>query len=221
MGESSKGAAYAPAIVLIVGGVLTLAAMLHHPTMGHQANASDAAATMTRLAPMLALVHGMLIALLIALLYGVAAFAQRRGLERPLTMAGLVAFASGLFAMLPAPVLDGFVLSQYASAAHANPDAMMATFPAIMTFGGMMLLAFAKLGTVLISVGIVLFSIGLMHDRGAARWFGLVGVLTVLPAAIAVPTGLIDLNAHGMTLITAAWSVWFVGLGVLMLCGRA
>ena len=100
------------------------------------------------------------------------------------------------------------------------PSTVMLSAPSaetvVLAFAVAMMLAFAKAGSVLISAGIVLLSVGMMHERGTMRWFGLVGVVTVLPGASAILAGKLQLDVLAMTLITASWCACFVGLGVLM-----
>lgn len=204
-----------PGLVLIVAAAATVAGILHHPT-GHGATGEELAASLVQAGPMLRLVHGAMIALLLAMSYGVTAHARRLGLDRDLVLLGLITFIAGILVMMPAPLLDGFVIPDFAARAERSAD-VMAAFPAVSLFAMDMLLAFAKASSVLISFGIALLSLAMMRDRGAMRWFGLAGAIIVLPGAIAILMGHLQLNLHGMTVITLGWCLWFAGLGVLML----
>ncbi|MEQ1818318.1 MAG: hypothetical protein ABL871_06875 [Terricaulis sp.] len=208
-----------PGLVLIGAAGATIVGMLHHPT-GHGSTGEELAESLVYAGPMLRLVHGAMIALLLAMTYGVTAHANRRGLDKPLVLLGLVTFIAGIFVMLPAPLLDGFVFADFAAQAQRSADAM-AAFPAVSLFAMDLLLAFAKASSVLISSGIALLSVGMMHERGAARWLGIVGVITALPGGIAILAGHLQLDRQGMTLMVVCWSVWFVGLGVQMIRGKA
>jgi hypothetical protein len=210
----------APGIVLIAAGAITIAAILHHPTGGGDTNA-EFVASIVQAGAMLGVVHGAMIALLLAMAFGVTAYALRRGLSRPLVLAGLLAFLAGILVMMPAALIDGFILPDFAAQAQANNAEVMAAFPAVSRFAMDMLLAFAKASSVLISLGIVLLSLGMMHERGVMRWFGLAGVIGVLPGALAILAGKLQLDLHGMTLITVIWCAWFFGLGVLLVRGQA
>ena len=218
MSEEGQASMRAPGIVLIAAGAITIAAILHHPT-GRGDTDAEFVASIVRVGAMLRLVHGAMIALLLAITYGVAAYALRRGVDRPLVLAGLLTFVAGVFVMLPAPLLDGFVLPDFAAQAQANAE-IMAAFPAWSRFSMDMLLAFANASSVLISLGIALLSLGMMHERGVMRWFGLAGVMGVLPGALAILAGKLQLDLHGMTLITVVWCAWFVGLGALLVRGK-
>lgn len=208
-----------PGLVLIGAAAATIVGMLHHPT-GHGSTGEELADSLVQARPMLRLVHGAMIALLLAMTYGVTAYANRRGLDRPLVLLGLITFIAGIFVMLPAPLLDGFVIADFAAQARSSAD-VMATFPAVSLFAMDILLAFAKASSVLISFGIALLSVGMMHDRGAMRWLGIVGAITALPGAMAIMAGHLQLDRHGMTLMVVCWAVWFVGLGVQLIRGKA
>jgi hypothetical protein len=209
----------APGIVLIAAGAITVAAILHHPTGDGDTN-EEFVASIVQAGAMLRVVHGAMIALLLAMAYGVAAYALRRGLGRPLPLAGLLTFLTGILVMMPAALIDGFILPDFAAQAQANNAEVMATFPAVSRFAMDMLLALAKASSVLISLGIVLLSLGMMHERGVMRWFGLAGVVGVFPGALAILAGKLQLDLHGMTLITVVWCAWFGGLGALLLRGK-
>lgn len=207
-----------PGLVLIGAAVATIVGMLHHPT-GHGSTGEELAESLVQAGPMLRIVHGAMIALLLAMTYGVTAYANRRGLDRPLVLLGLLTFVAGIFVMLPAPLLDGFVIADFAAQAQGSAD-VMAAFPAVSLFAMDILLAFAKASSVLISFGIALLSVGMMHDRGATRWLGIVGAITALPGASAILVGHLQLDRQGMTLMVVCWSVWFVGLGVQLVRGK-
>jgi hypothetical protein len=218
MNDKGLASMYAPGIVLIAAGAITVAAILHHPTGDGDTNA-EFVASIVEAGAMLRLVHGAMIALLLAISYGVTAYVLRRGADRPLALAGLLTFVAGILVMMPAPLIDGFILPDFAAQAQANAK-VMAAFPAVSRFAMDMLLAFAKASSVLISLGIVLLSLGMMHERGLMRWFGVAGVIGVLPGALAILAGKLQLDLHGMTLITVVWCVWFIGLGMLLVRGK-
>lgn len=196
--------------VLIGAAVLTVGAMLHHPEGG-----ASSPEGIARMAHISGIVHGVLIGLLVVELACVAVYARLRGFERPLVTAGLTFFATGVVIMLPAPVINGFVLPHW----MMKPDTDGLAHE-LVEFGADIGVTFAMLASILVSVGIVLFSIGLMHDRGVNRWFGVVGVITVTPVPVALLLGAIHLNVHGMLMVIAAWCLWFFGLGVMMLRGK-
>lgn len=218
MNDKGLASMRAPGIVLIAAGAITVAAILHHPTGDGDTNV-EFVASIVDAGATLRLVHGAMIALLLAMSYGVTAYVLRRGADRPLALAGLLTFFAGIIVMMPAPLIDGFILPDFAAQAQANAE-VMAAFPAVSRFAMDMLLAFAKASSVLISLGIVLLSLGMMHERGVMRWFGLAGVIGVLSGALAILAGGLQLDLHGMTLITVVWCAWFVGLGVLLVRGK-
>ena len=95
-------------IALIAAAATSMLAMAHHPTS-------------LRAGAMIGIVHGVMILVVGAMLYGFAHFARRRGLERPAVLAGLIAYGIGAAANIGAAVINGFVAP--ALPAHGAPGA--------------------------------------------------------------------------------------------------
>lgn len=219
MSEEKRAGGVAPGIVLVATTVLAVVGMLHHPTGGGRSG-EELADSLARVAGMSKLVHGAMIGAEVLLLYALAAHAVRRGLERPAVLAGLVAYGVGAIAMIPPPIIDGFVIPDLALRAQSDAE-MRAVLAPLIAFAFGMAIAFAKLASALISAGVVFFSIDLLHERGAARWVGGLGVAIGVAAGAAVVSGVVALDARGMTAIVIAWSVWYAALGVLLVLKKA
>jgi hypothetical protein len=78
----------AAGIAIAVSAIATIFAIAHHPTVTTRAPA-EAIAQMVRLATMDRIVHGVVIALLGALLFGFSVFSLRRGLHRQFVVAAI------------------------------------------------------------------------------------------------------------------------------------
>ena len=83
-------------IALIAAAAASMLAMAHHPTS-------------LRAGAMIGIVHGVMILVVGAMLYGFSHFARRRGLGRPAVLAGLIAYGIGAAANIGAAVINGFV----------------------------------------------------------------------------------------------------------------
>jgi len=208
--------------VLIATALLAVLAMLHHP-VGGGGTPEEAADSIARIAGPARLVHGAMIGVAVVLLYALSAFALKRGVSRPLVLAGLVAYGAGTLAMLPAPVLDGFVAPDLAERALGDSE-RLALFKPHLSLVFSIAIAFAKLATILMSLGVLLFSLDLIGAPGLGGWMGrgvgVLGAAVGAAAAGAVITGALQLNAHGMTAVVAAWGLWFAALGALLAAGK-
>jgi len=96
-------------ISLIVAAVFEVFAMAHHPTITTP-NIVDAIQQIRRARQLDGLVHGVLMALLLIVLYGLSEFILRRDVSRPAIRAGLIAYGSGVLFMLGAGTVSGFIL---------------------------------------------------------------------------------------------------------------
>jgi hypothetical protein len=99
-------------IALIAAAAGTVLAMGHHPSGAHGGGG------------LAGLVHGAMIALLGVLAFGFARFCQRRGLDRPLILAGLSAYLASFLAHLGAATINGFVVPALAGGPPISHDVL-------------------------------------------------------------------------------------------------
>jgi hypothetical protein len=211
-GHSVRVAAW----VLIVGPLLEVAAMVQHPSV-HSHAAAEVLAQVRALSSLAALVHGVLIALMAAILLALLEFSVRRNLSRPLVRSGLLAYALGVIAMTGAALMGGFVAP---AVAHVNPGVTGADLQQMVAFLAFAMLvnqALAPCGAILMSVGILGWSLDLRRGPAPQRLLAYFGIVSGLGAALALASGLLRLTVHGMTLVTLLQGVWTVGAGLVLL----
>jgi len=204
--------------LLIAAPLLQVLGMAHHPSV----QAHEAAAVLAQLrasARLSAAVHGMLIALMFAVLLALTEFSVARGLSRPAVRAGLITYGAGVLAMTAAALVSGFITPRLAL---LNPAAAAADPALTVQLAGFAMLlnqAFAKCGAVLMSAGIAAWSLELTRAAGPAWAVGVFGLVTGLGGALALCAGLLPLNVHGMRLVTVLQAAWAVGAGWVLLAG--
>jgi hypothetical protein len=217
--SSSPSAAAIPngtiaGILIAAAAALTLFAVAHHPTVAGLAPA-EAIAEIVRLAPMDRLVHGSLIAILGALLYGFTVFSLRRGLHRETVVAALIAYAVGVLSSIGAAMIDGLitpdVAAQYAGASEEN------TFVAVrlLSYGGLAIQVLTRLGTLAMSLAMLLWSAELLRAQGALRFTGILGCVAAL-----IPIGVLIAQHHitpsSLGVIVLAQGIWYVAIAALL-----
>ncbi|MDB5975509.1 MAG: hypothetical protein JWR07_2269 [Nevskia sp.] len=203
-------------IVVITATLLEIAGMAHHPTVTTP-DIAQAVAQITRLSGLSAWVHGGLIGLMLAILYAYTEFSRRRGLARPLIRAGLVAYTTGIFAMIIAATMSGFVVGQLASLTpHATVEDLQINAQ-LLILCHVLNQSFASLATILMSAGILFWSLDLLRDSTPARLAGICGCAIGLLPALALLTGSLHLDVHGMTLVVVVQSLWNIAVGVLLI----
>lgn len=203
-------------IVLIGLAILMLLVMLHHPVADGRIGPDGLASKVAALAGPARAVHGTMIAFLVTLLFALVLYSRRRGLDRPLVIAGLTFYSAGTFLMLIPPVIDGFVLPGLAERATVQGVQSAVLFPQMMGFGLALAITLAKAATVLLCAGILWWSVDLLRERPLVRSVGLVGVIVGVAPAALVLSGHLPLTAAGMTTITASWCIWYLALGTIL-----
>jgi hypothetical protein len=205
-----------PGISLVASAILAMAAMAHHPTAGGGGDFAGFARNVERMAEVNQAVHGTMIVLVAVLTWTLVAFAARRGLHRPLVMAGLVAWAIAAVVMIIPPVFNGFVIVDIARRALASPEAadmLRVTMQTLSSGVGVIVM----IGTIGMSIAVFLWSADLARDTGPARWTGVLGLVAGAGLVIALPTAMGRLDLAGMTLVLVVWAVWFLAVGTLMI----
>jgi hypothetical protein len=205
-------------ILLVAATVLEIAAMAHHPSV-HSPDIAEAIEEIVRLASLSAWVHGVLIALMLGIFYILTEFSRRRGIERPWVRAGLIAYAVGVLSMIGAALMSGFVIGHVAAATAHLPDADLRTSAQLLNFCSVLNQTFANLGAILMSLGIVFWSIDLLRTRPLPRFLGMFGLLVGIVPALALVFGGLHLNVLGMTQVVVLQALWNVGIGVLLVRG--
>jgi hypothetical protein len=208
-----------PGISLVASAILAMAAMAHHPTAGGGGDFAGFARNVERMAEVNQAVHGTMIVLVAVLTWTLVAFAARRGLHRPLVMAGMVAWAIAAVLMIIPPVFNGFVIVDIARRALASPEAadmLRVTMQTLSSGVGMIVM----IGTIGMSIAVFLWSADLARDTGPARWTGVLGLVAGAGLVIALPAGIGRLDLTGMTLVLVVWAVWFLAVGTLMILRR-
>jgi hypothetical protein len=217
--RSLNGAARTAGVLLIAATTLEVAVMAHHPSI-KTANLALAIEKLRTMVALSAWVHGTLIALLLVGYYGFTQFAFRRGLSRPLVLVGLIAYAAGMFALIAAALIDGFVTPRVVLPTTVLGLGDMHVTGQILVLCSLLNRATADFGAVAMSVGIAVWSIDLLRDAGFRRATGVLGVLVGLVPAIALVFGALALDVHGMLLVVILQAIWALAVGTLLVTRR-
>jgi hypothetical protein len=205
-----------PGIWLVGSSIVALAAMAHHPTASGGGDFAAFAGRVERIAAVNQAVHGTMIALIAVMTWTLIAFAMRRGLHRPLVMAGVVAWCISAATMTIAPVYNGFVVVDLARRALASPETaeiLRVTVQTLSSAVGIVVI----IGIIGSSLAIFLWSADLARESGPARWTGVLGLVAGASLAIGVPSGMGRLGVADMTLVIVVWAMWFLTVGTLMI----
>jgi hypothetical protein len=98
-------------IAIAVAGLLSVLLMTHHPSLGSYTIA-DVVDEIAAKAVTSKVVHGTLIALMVALIYAFVEFSAHLGLRRAPVRAALIAYVIGSGALIGAALISGFLISR-------------------------------------------------------------------------------------------------------------
>ncbi len=187
-------------MALVAAAAATVLAMAHHPTGAHGNGGLSG------------LVHGAMITLLALQAFGFAHFARRRGLGRPLMLAGLVAYGISLFGHVGAATINGFVVPALAARGQSavSHDTFLLAWEANQ--------ALARLGVYATGAAFLLWSLDLLRDREHwSRPIGVAGLAAgIVPVAL-LAAGAIRMNVGGALLVYAIHVAWAALVGLMLI----
>jgi len=210
--------ARAAGAIIVAASLLALLMMAHHPS-GSTRDMAVFVEQVARVGALNRVVHGALIALLAALLFGFAEFSRVFGAGRSLVRAALVAYAIGTAADIGAATINGFAVGRIAAHYAGADTAALEQLRALLHLGWAMNQSLADLGEVARAIAIVLWSLAILRTR-TQLLLGASGVLVGGAIALALLGGWLTLDVHGMLLAVLCASAWNVALGVQLLRGR-
>jgi hypothetical protein len=203
--------------VIAVSTLLMMLSIREHPTAGAR-SAADLMAKIGRLSVMDGVVHGTLMAVLIALTFGFAIFSLRRGFGQPTILLGFIAFALGVAATIGAAITDGFLIPGIA-AQHVGASATdLKTGVNLLAACSLAVQVLTKVGLVAMLVAIAAWSANLVGTRGTTRWAGFVGIVASVLPAVLLSTGM-SLTPPSLGLIGLSVAIWFFTVAVLLVRG--
>ena len=209
----------AAGITMILCAAVSVVAVAHHPAIEHATTAADVLAQMVRLSGVDEAVHGILIVAACGLLFGLAAFAARRGLHDDAVLAGLVAYGVGTVAVIAAALIDGFLLPAIAARYATAPPPRPATAVQIITVCAAAVQIATKTWLLATSFAVLAWSFGLLRYRGPLRVTGAGGIVsTVLVLAVLAFSA--TLNPHNLGAVVVLQTLWYVAVGALMTRGE-
>jgi hypothetical protein len=219
--DSGSAAALVPdgrvaGFVIVASAVLALGAIARHPTVGAARGSADVLAQVAALSTADEIVHGTLIVLVGALLFGFTVFSQRCGLHRGVVLLGLIGFAIASVNMIGAALLDGFLIPALASrSAGASPQSIDVALQVI-TAAATAIQILTKFAIAVTAVAVASWSVGLVRSSGVSRTAGFVGLASaVVSVVILISTR--HLNPHSLGVIVAVQSIWYGTIGILLI----
>jgi hypothetical protein len=204
-----------PAALLFGATLLEIVGMAHHPSV----QAPDISVVLERIAQLARLsewIHGVLIAAMLCVAYGLLEFSRLRGWSRPWIRAGSIAYGIGAIMMMGAALVSGFILPGIVVATPHTTPTDLAINAQLLVLCRVLNQSCANAATVGLSAGILCWSIDLMRERGGLRLLSGLGLLVgILPAAGLVWGG-VHLNVRGMSEVVWLQALWNCGVAAAL-----
>jgi hypothetical protein len=207
----------------LAGGTLIAAALLEVVAMGHHPAVTtpdilEAVRQIERMGVFAGVVHGVLMALMLIVVYGLSEFALRRGATRPAIRAGIIFYLAGVIAMLGAAMVSGFIVPNLMALTAHGSSTDLAVNVQLLMLCRVLNQSCANFGSVAMSAGIALWSIDLLRrEAGWRRGIGVAGILIGAVPAVALILGALHLNVQGMSAVVILQSLWCCSVGVIFL----
>lgn len=206
------------AAVIAACAIVAILAVAQHPVVATHAPA-QAIPELVQLGPTDRMVHGILIAVMAALLFGFSVFSLRRGFARQSTVVGLIAYAAGVGAMIGAALIDGFVTPDIAARyVRVSPEDITAAMP-LLLFSAVAIQNLTKLGFVAMSTGIFGWSASLLRSPGTLRASGILGMAAAL-LSLGIVAYTHYLNPHILGAIVIVQALWYLAVAGLLVTRR-
>ena len=200
--------------LLVASAALSVLGMAHHPT-GH-GHGRTLLESLAAIGPLANLVHGLLLAIMLAQLIGQAGLATRLGWNRLVVQGAFIAQAIGGVALTGAAAINGFatafVAGRLVTGGHVQPDQFK---PVLWVLAGQAQ-AWAQIGTAAWAIALGLWGASVWSRHRPLALAALPLVLVPLAGGL----GLIPLDVIGFGAVVVAQALWAGAAGLLLWRGR-
>jgi hypothetical protein len=194
-------------IAASIGGMLTMAV---HPTAGSAPLTPELVA---RLAVTSAAAHSLAIVSFVALFLGACGLARRLSAPDRLSLAAVVVFGFACVSILIAASVSGFIVPSIMRMMSHDVPANATQWKIVLAGIFQINQAFARIYSIAASLAVILWSASALRNGGLTRGLALYGCIISPLIILAIATGLLHLDVHGMGLIVLADAIWFILAG--------
>jgi hypothetical protein len=202
------------AIALIaasIGGMLTMAI---HPVAGSAPLTPEIVA---RLAVTSAIAHSLAIVSFVVMFLGACGLSRRLAAPDRLAFTAVVVFAFGSVAILVATSVSGFIVPDIMRRMVRDVPANAPQWKIVIVSIFQINQAFARIYSVAASLAIILWSAASLRssdgERALGRGLAIYGCVACPTIIIAIASGLLHLDVHGMGLVVLIHAIWFILAG--------
>ena len=202
-------------IIMAIAALLSLVGISLHPVAATH-NPTTLLPELVSLRPMDELVHGALLVLALGLLFGLSVFSLRRGLHRQLVVAALIAYGTGVIALICAALADGFVTPWIAARYEGGTPQEIAIAIEFLVLCAIVIQVSTRFAIAAISIAIACWSADLLPAAGALRVSGAIGMIAAIVSIGAMILGPSQLNPHGLMAIVGLEAIFYLAVATLL-----
>jgi hypothetical protein len=196
-------------LALIAGSVGGIVTMAIHPTSAGVLTPAQ----FERLATVSAIAHSLAIASFVLMLLGAIGLSMRLTAPDRLAFSGMIVFALGTVAILIAASVSGFIVPNIMKQMIKDTQGAAPQWHIVIAAIFQINQAFASIYTVAASVAIGLWSISALRNGGMLRGIAIYGCATAPFLVLAICSGRLRLNVHGMAVVVFSQAIWFIAAG--------
>lgn len=200
-----------PAAAILSGcALLSAMVILHHPVV-HARRPQEALTAMARAAAPDRMVHALLLAFMLLMLYAFCVYAYMHRGRLLLGLGALAVFAIGVGSVAGATLIDGFFMPAFAAKYGVLAPSLQNYAAPVLTAGAIAIQVLTKFALFAFSGAAVLWGIDLLERPGAARITGALACAAALAefAIVAASGTLTPRNLGVIILVQAVWCILF------------
>jgi hypothetical protein len=184
--------------------------MAIHPT----AAGALTPAQFERLAVVSAIAHSLAMISFLILVLGAFGLTRRLAAPDRLAFSGLVVYVFAAVAVLIATAVSGFIIPNIMRHMIRDVPTTAGQWHIVIDSIFQINQAFSSIFTVAASAAVALWSASALRHGGLGRGIAIYGC-TIAPLLIlAICSGRLTLNVHGMAIVVLAQAIWFIGAGI-------
>jgi hypothetical protein len=201
--------------VLIAGSLGYIITMALHPVASHSLTVEQT----QRLFALSGAVHSIAMVSTLLLFLGACGLARRIAAADRLAFAGTVTFGFACVSILVATAVSGFVIPSIMK--EMSRDASAAAHQWQIVAAGIFQInqALARIYSVGASLAVILWSVSALRNGGFGRGVAAYGCIISPLIILAIGSGHLRLDVHGMGAVAIAQGIWFILVGS-QLCSR-
>lgn len=166
-----------------------------------------------RMATMSAVAHSLAMVSFLAIFLGACGLARVLHAPDRLAFAAVVIFGFAAVAIMIATSVSGFILPEVLRRMLADTPGSAPMWRITASSIFQINQAFARIYSVAAASSVLLFSTAIWKGRALGRGLAIYGCISAPIVILAITSGVLPLNVHGMAIVVVAQSIWFVGAG--------